>query len=564
MTRRSLLNLLPGGIATGFAMSALPAHGQAGPSPSGLSLYDVKRFGAVGNGNKLDSAAINRAIDACTAAGGGIVYVPPGIYLCGTVELKSRVTLYLEAGATLLGSLDIDDYTRREGPPLEADANQRHLVFARDAVDVGLAGPGLIDGRGSHFWEATGRVLAPEDSWRLSATYAWKPIRVGNEQKRASPMLEFVGCKGLHIEDVRIENSAGWTLRPVNCDNVFIRGITIKNPVVTPNGDGIDPTGCQNVMISDCLIDTADDVICLKSENPYGGEIRVTKNVTITNCIFRSCCNGLKLGTSSQGGFENIAFTNSVIFSENVAPMERVISGVAVEMVDGGWLEGVVVSNIRMQNVRTPIFVRRAKRHARPDGTPGTLRGVMIENIHATGSIVASSVSGLPGFDAEDVTLSNIRIDTADPGDEAWVNREMPELPEAYPESRMFGRMPSYGLYCRHVRGLRLRNVEIGAPAAEPRPAIICDDVKDLDVDGFRPARVRSSQPVVKLINTTDGFFRGCTAPDGANPFLRVEGSGSGRISVAANDFTRARSAVSAADDVPATAIRQAGNLDPA
>lgn len=554
MDRRTLLGVIPGALAAGYVASALPVSAQTG-AREGLRLYDAMKFGATGDGKTLDTAAINRAIDACNAAGGGVVYLSPGVYLCGTAVLKSNVTLYIEAGATLLGSTNIEDYTAEEGPPAGADANQKHLVFARDAVNVGLAGPGRLDGQGPAFWVPSGRVLPPEDRWRLTATYAWKPL------KRPSPLVEFAGCKYVRIEDVRIENAPGWTLRPVNCDNVFIRGITIKCPIIGPNADGIDPTGCQNVFISDCLIDAADDAICLKSENPYGGEVRVTKNVTINNCVLTGCCNALKFGTATHGGLENIVFTNSVIFNEKVDFMERIIAGLAIEMVDGGWMEGVVVSNIRMQNVRTPIFIRRGMRKARPDGTPGTLRGVMIENVHATGSILTSSVTGLPGFDVEDVTLSNIRIDSEEDGKLEWVNREIPEVPKNYPEARMFGRLPPYGLYCRHVKGLRLRGIDFGTSAGETRPAIICDDVKNLEIDGLRAAEVRSGQPVVKLIQTRDAFLRGCTAPSGTSVFLEVQGDQSDRIALAASDLTRAKTAVAVSSNVVPGAVTQAGNV---
>jgi hypothetical protein len=242
--------------------------------------------------------------------------------------------------------------------------------------------------------------------------------------------------------------------------------------------------------------------------------------------VLTCCCNGLKFGTATGGGFENIMFSNSVIFNDDVALNARVISGIALEMVDGGWLEGVVISNIRMQRVRTPIFIRRGNRHPRPDGTPGTLRGVMIENVHATGAILTSSVTGLPGFDVEDVTLSNIRIDSEENGKAGWMKRKIPEVPEAYPEARMFGRLPAYGFYCRHVKGLRLNHLEIHASATEERPALVCDDVKDLDVDDLRGSAITGTQPVVKLIQTQRAFVHDCSAPPGVKTFLETAGTG--------------------------------------
>jgi hypothetical protein len=554
MNRRDLLTFGRSALAAGCVGSTFAASPDSTPG-AGLRLFPIREFGAAGDGRTLDTVAINKAIDACHAAGGGIVYVPPGVFLSGAVVLKSNVTLYLEAGATLLGSKNIGDYQPQPGPPLTGDANQKHLVFARDAENVGLAGPGRIDGQGPAFWAPSGRkVPPPEEGWRDVATYDWKKL------DRASPLIEFAGCKNVRIEDVRIENASGWTLRPVNCDNVVIRGIVIKNPVIGPNTDGIDPTGCQNVFISDCLIDTGDDCICLKSENPYGPSVRVTKNVTITNCVLTCCCNGLKFGTATRGGFENVTFTNSIIFNEKVDLKARVISGIALEMVDGGWLEGVVVSNIRMQRVRTPIFIRRGNRRPRPDGTPGTLRGIMIENIYATGSILTSSITGLAGLDVEDVTLSNIRIDSEEGGREEWISREIPEVAKSYPEARMFGRLPSYGFYCRHVNGLRMRNVEIGAVTGEARPAIVCDDVKHLDIDGFRSARVAGAAPAVKLIQTKDAWLRGCVAPAGSKTFLEAQGEGTEGILLTGCNLRGAEKAVVTAPDVPAGSVVQSAN----
>lgn len=553
-------------VATASPLLAAPTLTDNGtPSPR---IFDVKNFGASGDGKTLDTAAINQAIGACSSAGGGTVYLAPGVYLSGTVVLKSNVTLYLEAGATLLGSKDIRDFTRQiqstrlntgnsTFPTDLKDAGPFHLIFARDAENIGLAGPGKIDGQGTAFWVPSGRAHPPaEEAWRDVIAFDWKP-----HQPRPSPMLEFYNCKNLRIADLRIENAAGWTMRPINCDNVFIRGITVKNPVYGPNTDGMDLTCCHNVFVSDCLIDTGDDAICLKSENPYGGELRVSKNITITNCVLSCCCNGFKFGTATHGGFENVTFSNSVIFNDDVPLNSRVISGIALEMVDGGWIDGVLISNIRMQRVRTPIFIRRGNRKPRPDGTPGTLRSVTIENIHATNAISTSSITGIEGFDVEDVTLSNIRIDTGENGKAEWVNRKIPEVANSYPEARNFGRLPSYGFYCRHVSGLRLRNVEFKTGALEARPAIICDDVKNVDLDSIRGAPISSAEPVIKLIQTKQAFIRGCSAPAGTKTFLEVQGSETESVVLNGNNLLAAEQGTQSGADVPKSAVTASGNV---
>jgi hypothetical protein len=567
MNRREMLVAM-GLVAAGTPLFAAPVNAKNGTAHSWF--FNIMDFGAAGDGKTLDSGAINKAIDACNSADGGLVYVPPGTYLCGMVILKSNVTLYLEAGATLLGSKNIRDYPPQQQSqnPNAAqgdsvfltdlrDAGSFHLIFARDAENVGLAGPGKIDGQGSAFWAQTGRAEPkPEDLWRDTIAHGWKAL-----PPRPSPMLEFYNCKNLHIDDVRLENSAGWTLRPIHCDNVFIRGISIKNPVYGPNCDGIDATCCRNVFISDCLIDTGDDAICLKSENPYGEPLRISKNITITNCVLSGCCNGFKFGTATHGGYENIVFSNSVIFNDDVPLNYRIIAGIALEMVDGGWVDGVLISNIRMQRVRTPIFIRRGNRHARPDGTPGTMRSVMIENVHATGSILTSSISGIEGFDVEDVTLSNIRIDSEENGKAEWVDRKIPETEKVYPEARQFGRLPSHGFYCRHVTGLRLRNIEFKSGPDEARPAIVCDDVKNLDLDGLSSMPIVGTQPVVKLIQTKQAFIRGCNAPAGTKTFVEVEGGNTESIVLNGNNLLGAEQAIQTGADVSPTAVIASGNV---
>jgi hypothetical protein len=313
--------------------------------------------------------------------------------------------------------------------------------------------------------------------------------------------------------------------------------------------------------MSDCLIDTGDDAICLKSEDPYGGDPKISKNITITNCVLTCCCNGLKFGTATRGGFENVTFSNSVIFNEDVDPKARVIAGIALEMVDGGWLEGVTISNVRMQRVRTPIFIRRGNRHARPDGTPGTLRGVMIENIHATGSLLTSSVTGIPGFDVEDVTLSNIRIDSEENGKDTWAKREVPEVEKSYPEARMFGRLPAYGFYCRHVKGLRLRNVEFKSPPGEERPALLCEDVRELEVAGLRTMPTAGSPSVIKLMQTRNVLLRDCLAPAGTKTFLEVSGSRTDHVVLMNNDLSTAEKIVEFGPGAAKEMVVASGNV---
>jgi polygalacturonase len=485
-------NFLSGSFALAMAAAR---QGLAWPNQVPKSILE---YGAKPDGKTLNTNAIQRAIDDAHQAGGGAVHVPSGMFLTGRIDLKSHVTLYLEEGCTLRGSTSLNDYDAGDAG---GEGRRRHLIFAHDAEGVTLAGPGRIDGQGKNFWEPSGKTpIPPDEQWADFSSRILSPKKSG----RPSPMLYFVNCRQLRIEDVRIENSPGWTLHTLNCDDVNIKGIAIKNPVVGPNTDGIDMTGCQNVLVSNCSVDTGDDAICLKSENPYGPEPRLTKNVVVTNCHLTTCCNGFKLGTSSEGGFENITFSNSVIYNDEVEFKARVISGIALEVVDGGWIDGVVVSGIQMQRTRTPVFIRLGNRKRSRDYPKQGIRGVSIDNVQASEAVLASSITGLPGMDVQDVTLSNIHVDNVLPSRPEWVGRGVPEKEAAYPEAKMFGMLPASGLYVRHARDLRLNNVEFTAPAGEARPTIIFDDVIGARVTGLKSAPVSGGMPVVQVIHSGD------------------------------------------------------------
>jgi len=491
--------------------------------------YDITDFGAVADGKTLNTAAIQRAIDAAFQAGGGVVYVRPGTFLTGSIELKSRVTLYLEAGSVLLGSTRIEDYAFHDGPSVHSDANGYHLLYARKAEDVAVCGLGALDGQGEAFWRKVHRApIAEKDLWMDVATYDYKPAD-GN--LRPSPMVEFAECRNVRLYGVTLRNSAGWTLRPVACETVVIEGIRIRNPIYGPNTDGIDITASCNVFVSNCDIATGDDAICLKSENPYG-DLLPTKNITITNCTLTTACNGFKIGTGTHGSFENIVFSNSVIYNDAASRLNaRVIGGVCVEMVDGGSVDGVSVSNIRMQNVRTPIFVRLGRR------TPqqGTfLRNVSLHGIDAEGAILTSSITGVPGLRATDVSLSDCRIRTVEAGLRSYAASGVPEVETAYPEARMFGRLPAYGLYVRHADRVRMRNVELICDAAEQRPALVCDDAEDAIVDGLE-AQAIPEAPLIETRNTRRLFVARTRLHPEGKLLLAVGGAEAREIALAAN-----------------------------
>jgi polygalacturonase len=304
----------------------------------------------------------------------------------------------------------------------------------------------------------------------------------------------------------------------------------------------MDITACRNVFVSNCDIIGGDDGICLKSENPYGTDVPASKNITITNCVVSSASNGFKMGTATRGAFENIVFSNSVIYSDNGSPMmNRVIGGINVEMVDGGSVDGVVVSNIRIQNARTPIFVRLGQR-TKGEGT--FLRNVLIEGVDAEGAIVTSSITGVPGLRPTDISISDCRIRTVEQGPADWAHREIPEVADHYPESSMMGRLPAYGFYVRHADRVRLRSIEVIADKPDARPAVVCDDVNDVILAGLELSAPTGGAPVFDLRNTRRAFLTGMRAPVGSSVFAQVSGADSAEIRLVGNSLGHDQQAV--------------------
>ena len=410
---------------------------------------DAADFGAVGDGSTMNTKALQSAIDACAKRGGGTVRIPAGRFLSGTLFVKSGVHLQLDAGAVLLGSPRLDDYPVMPGgfrgyTDIYTD---KSLLYAENAENIGIGGAGCIDGQGKSF----------------KGPYKVRPY-----------LMRFVSCRGIKMRDVTIRNSPMWVQHYLNCEDVHIHGITV-NSHVNENNDGIDIDCCRRVRISDCDISSGDDAIVLKSTADV-----VCRDVAISNCVLSSDCSAFKLGTESNGGFENIAFSNCAIYDTRLA-------AIALEMVDGGRLDGVSVSNIVMNRVGAPIFLRLGNR-ARPfqEGGPapgmGTFRNVQITNIQAVGAGQRGcAISGIPGHRIEDVTIENIRIEFEGGGSAEDAKRIIPEYPARYPEYSMFGQLPAYGFYVRHARGVRFRNLNLTSVKPDARPAIVKDDVEPVE-----------------------------------------------------------------------------------
>ncbi len=499
----------------------------AEPEPPPAASVSVRDFGAVGDGETMDTAAIQKAIDAASAAGGGTVVLPPGTYLSGTIVLASDITLHLAAGAVLRGSRDPNDYPEHT-PKVEFLYRHRFvksLLYAEGAENIALTGRGLIDGQGEHF-----------------------KARSGDDKLRPY-LLRFSECRNVRVRDVSFRNSARWLSHYLACENVTIDGITIRSRI-RANRDGIGIDSCTDVTVSNCHVYAGDDAIVLKATVPD----RPCRRVTVTNCVVSSLASALKLGTESNGGFEDVTISNCAVHDTGY-------SGIGVMMVDGASLERVTISDITMKDVAGPIFIRLGNRaRPMPGGEKpgiGSLRDVTIRNVVADGAAARGClVAGIPDARVEGVTLENIRIRFRGGGTAELADRDVPEKQGAYPSGKMFGDLPAYGFFCRHAKGLRLRNVELTFDEPDVRPAVVCDDVEDLDVAGLRARLSPKAPAVLRLRNVRGALIRGCRPHQPVPAFLRVEGERSGDIALIANDLRKAACPWTRADGVPRDAVR--------
>lgn len=471
-------------LGVGAGLAVMPGNLLSQPRPSQQNMqplpgvYDVKTFGAAGNGKTIDTPAINRTIEAAAAAGGGTVRFPAGTYLCFSIHLKSNVALYLESGATILaaetgqgGSYDAAEPDPQAG--LYEDFGHRHwhnaLLWGVGLANVSILGPGLLWGKG------------------LTRGPGQENPGVGDKT------ISLKNCHNVTLRDISILKGGHFGILATGVDN-----FTVDNVIIDTDRDGIDIDCCHNVRLSNMTVNSPwDDGICPKSSYALG-YVRSTENVTIANCFvtggyqlgtvldgtFKRFPPGqhpfptgrIKFGTESNGGFKNIAISNCVFDH---------CRGFALETVDGALLEDVAITNVTMRDVvDLPIFMRLGSRMRGPKGIPiGKLRRVMMSDIVAsmTAGRYSSILSGIPGHEIEDVELNNIHIFSQGGGTTADAAISPPEKEAGYPEPTMFGAMPAYGFYIRHVRGLTMNNVDVRVINADARPAFVLDDVEDAD-----------------------------------------------------------------------------------
>ena len=488
--------------------------------------YDITDFGARPDKGFLNTEKIQAAIDRCSAEGGGRVIVPRGEFLTGTVCLKSRVTLYLEHGAKLQGSSRMEDYTK-------------HLVRADNADGIGIEGYGIIDGSGHSFW------------------YVKENGHYDHDRPVPGYMIYFENCKDVRISGVRFQNAESWTVHLLGCSEVRIRDIIIRNPLHGPNNDGIDIQSCQNVTISGCDIYTSDDAIVLKNRHPRYN-IRPCANITVTNCILTCVCNAFKIGTETIGQFRNITFSNSTIRqaqpTDSLARIRvkdmnmpiRAISGISIESVDGSLVDGVAVSNITMENVRCPIFIRLANRGAgvqkKTPPVPGEVKNVVISGVTVRNAWYASSITAIPGCHVENVILRDIIVRMRGKKDPSLPEKTVDEKVDAYPDAHMWGDLPASAFFVRHADGIFMDNIVCNLDAEENRPVAIFEDVKHLSADGIYVDGKYVGESAFRLVRTSDARFSGCRVPEGVKFAVDMRGQENSCIRIEGMDPSRVRS----------------------
>jgi len=481
--------------------------------PSTTVRYNAREFGAIGDGKAVDSHAINRAIDAAASNGGGTIHLPAGIYLSFSIRLKSNITLFLDQGATILAADPKETKGAYDLPePNEWDMYQdfghshwkNSLIWGIGVENVAIIGPGMINGKGlTRRSPRPRRPLQAGDTptslgGGVPNTNVQSPLGEGDDHSVMNDLgnkaISFKLSRNVLLRDFSVLNGGHFALLATGVDN-----LTIDNLKVDTNRDGFDIDSCRNVRISNSSVNSPnDDAIVLKSSYALG-YAQATENVTITNCFVSgydigSLLDGtykrnvkeapdkdgptgrVKFGTESNGGFKNITISN-VVFDH--------CRGLALETVDGGNIENITITNLTMRDVKnSPIFLRLGRRMRGPAGAAvGHLRRVLISDVvvYNADPRYASIISGIPGHDIEDVTLSNIRIVYQGGGTQAQAALTPPEKETNYPEPSMFGDIPSYGLYIRHVKGIAVNNVEVGYELEDMRPAFVLQDVSAAD-----------------------------------------------------------------------------------
>lgn len=474
-------------------------------------VYMAKEHGIVADGKTLNTNAIQKAIDELSNKGGGILKFTEGEYLTGSLVLKSNVTLDLDRDAVIRGSSNPNDYKsliKHEA----GDNSTLALIVANKVANVGITGAGLIDGNGRDLALAINNTLnLPDASGKIP-----ERRRRANEPLRPK-LFFFSNCSGIKIDGLRLLNSACWGMSFHSCRNLTIRKVDFTNRAYW-NNDGMDITDCKQVHVSGCNINSADDGICLKSYDTTS----CNDSILIEDCDIASSASAVKFGTASWGGFRHITV-------RNIRVKDTFRSAIALECVDGGTLQDVLVENIKAVNTGNPIFIRLGHRNG---NAPGKVKNITIRNVFAempfdipdinydvrgpgfsVNNPRPSSITGIPGHEVEDVTLENVEIvypGRSSTGIAYYPLSHISQVPEqikSYPEFSMFGELPAWGFYMRHVKGVTMKNVRLSLKDEDFRPAFVLDDAHNIT---FKEISLPIFQKHKELYSVNSSFIENC------------------------------------------------------
>ena len=484
---------------------------------------NVTTYGVKGDSTTLNTASIQKAIDDCSASGGGKVIFPAGKYLSGTIALKNNVTLSLQKNAVILGSTNVEHYFNLDPftDGLGVDVGWA-LIVAIDAKNIGIEGEGAINGQGSKLKEEQIKTdTRPE----------------GQRWGRRPFLLRIVRCDGVTVKGVSLLYSAAWTSHYFQSKHIRIEDVKILSRGVAHN-DGIDMDGSQEVVIKNCDVNSGDDALCFKTTSSK----MACKNIVVSGMRLKSSQGAIKMGTESMAPFENIKISDCFIYETNNG-------GIKLLTVDGAHLRNVEISNITMVEVKTPILVRLGSRLSvfrKGQDTKqetGTLENVVIKNVKAKASDSAQLkppsgilITGVPGHYITDLTLENIEIDLLGDGTVENSRQVVPEAIDKYPEVKTFGPIiPAYGVWARHVKGLKLKNITFRLKHNDLRPAFIIEDGKNIEITGCKIPQTSGAQSIVRLENVDGAKITGTQVQGNAEAFVRVEGNDSKKIKVENN-----------------------------
>lgn len=443
--------------------------------------YYASEFGIKSNGTTLNTTSIQKAIDFISEQGGGRLCFKVGRYLTGTIHIKSNVTIDLGEGAVLVGSPNPYDYDKVDWAPA--------FIAAENAENIAITGLGVIDGNGR---EVANNFLA-----QVAAGFIKDPLKLGRVADRPHGIL-LVNCKNVLVEGINVRSAACWTFTVDRCTNLHINKVTVDSRAFW-NNDGIDVVDCKDAVIENCFVNAADDGICLKSHKAQYCD----DNIIVRNNVITSSASGIKFGTFGVGGFRNIQCINNTVY-------DTFRSAIAIESVDGGVTENVLVDGLKSLNTANPIFLIVGQRRG---ANKSSMENVTIRNVYAEvpvdkpdygvdyegptledmpRNVGPCVIVGLKDQTVKNVTIENVEIKFPGGGDPTYAKvgtnelDKVPEMPTAYPEFSQFKELPAWGLWIRHAENVTFKNVKLSAAAKDYRPAVVIDDVVNSDFRGIK------------------------------------------------------------------------------